>query len=165
MYGSSGYTLVRIYDAPGCTNLIKSIFSKDKLLDRAREQFGSPAICTQRAVWQSCSFHTFLGSVQLSTHSHQFADHVPLIALVTFVCDLSGSVQLSSRWYLCDRKSPYLGNFSKNRLWNSSNVRLIDNDPLLSFQGRSSSVSSFHASLLQAQSIMMAWCLWPCARG
>ena len=32
-----------------------------------------------------------------------------------------------------------------------SNVGLIDNGPLSSFQGRSSSASSFHASLLQAQ--------------
>ena len=31
-----------------------------------------------------------------------------------------------------------------------SNVRLIDDGPLSSFQGRSSSASSFHASLLQA---------------
>ena len=30
---------------------------------------------------------------------------------------------------------------------NSFNVRLIDDDPLSSFQGRSSSASSFHASL------------------
>ena len=30
---------------------------------------------------------------------------------------------------------------------NSANVRLIDDGPLLSFQGRSSSASSFHASL------------------
>ena len=33
---------------------------------------------------------------------------------------------------------------------NSCNVCLIDNGPLSSFQGRSSSVSSFHSSLLQA---------------
>ena len=56
MYGSSGYTLVRIYDAPGCTNLIKSIVSKDKLLELEnslavlqfahRGQFGSPAVFT-----------------------------------------------------------------------------------------------------------------------
>ena len=59
MYGSSRYTLVRIYDAPGCTNLIKSIVSKDKLLDR--EPFGSPAICTEGslAVLQFSHFPRF----------------------------------------------------------------------------------------------------------
>ena len=35
-------------------------------------------------------------------------------------------------------------------LWNGSNVHLTDNGPLSSFQGRSSSASSFNAFLLQA---------------
>ena len=39
--------------------------------------------------------------------------------------------------------------FPQRCLWNSSNVHLIDDDPLSSFQGRSPSTSSFHASLLQ----------------
>ena len=44
---------------------------------------------------------------------------------------------------------------------NGSNVRLTDDGPLLSFQGRSSSASSFHASLLQAISgvMFLALCL------
>ena len=41
-------------------------------------------------------------------------------------------------------------------LWNSSSVRLIDDGPLSSFQERSSSASSFHASLLQAISGVMS---------
>ena len=36
-------------------------------------------------------------------------------------------------------------------LWNCSNDHLIDNDPLSSFQGRSSSASSFHAFLVHAE--------------
>ena len=64
-------------------------------------------------------------------------------------------VQSSSRWYLSARKSPYAlhpvsQKFPHRCLWNGSNVRLIDDGPLSSFQGRSSSVSSFNTSLLQA---------------
>ena len=40
-------------------------------------------------------------------------------------------------------------------------VRLIDNGPLSSFQGRSSSASSFHASLLQAIDVVMSLVLCP----
>ena len=64
--------------------------------------------------------------------------------------------QFSSRWYLCARESPYYAphpfaqKVSQRCLSNSSNVRLNDDGPLSSFQGRSSSASSFHASLLQA---------------
>ena len=46
-------------------------------------------------------------------------------------------------------------------LLNSSNVRLIDNDPLSSFQRRSSSVSPFYASLLQATGGVMSLALCP----
>ena len=64
------------------------------------------------------------------------------------------SIQFSSRWYLCARKSPHalhpiFQKFPQRRLWNGSTVRLIDDGPLSSFQGRSSSASSFHACLLQ----------------
>jgi len=40
--------------------------------------------------------------------------------------------------------------FPQRCLRNGSNVRLTDDGPLSSFQGRSSNASSFHASLLQA---------------
>jgi len=40
--------------------------------------------------------------------------------------------------------------FSQRCFWNYSSVCLTDDGPLSSFQGRSSSASSFHASLLQA---------------
>ena len=61
------------------------------------------------------------------------------------------SVQFSSSWYLCDRKSPCAlhlvsQTFPKRCLWNGSNVRRIEDGPLSSFQGRSSSASSFNAS-------------------
>ena len=64
-------------------------------------------------------------------------------------------VNFSSRWYLGARKSPYAlhpvsQKFLQCCIWNSSSVRLIDDGTLSSFQGRSSSVSSLHASLLQA---------------
>ena len=72
-------------------------------------------------------------------------------------------VQFSSRWYLCTQKSPYAFHpFSlKVSLWNGSNVHLIDNGPHPSFQGRSSSTSSFNASLLQVISVMMSLALCP----
>ena len=65
------------------------------------------------------------------------------------------SVQFSSRWYLCTWKSPYVlhpvsEKFPQSRLWDRYNVWLIDDGPLQSFQGRLSSASSFHTSLLQA---------------
>ena len=63
----------------------------------------------------------------------------------TGVCVLS-SVQFSSRWYLCAWKSPYAlhpicQKFPQHHLWNDSNVWLIDNGPLSSFQGRLSGIS------------------------
>ena len=64
-------------------------------------------------------------------------------------------IQFSSRWYLCARKSPYAlhpvsQKFPHRCLWNGSAVRLIDDGPLSSFQGRSSSASSLYACLLHA---------------
>ena len=53
-------------------------------------------------------------------------------------------VSMSSKKDIITRSTPSL---RRSR----SNVGLIDNGPLSSFQGRSSSASSFHASLLQAQ--------------
>ena len=65
-------------------------------------------------------------------------------------------VQFSSSWYLCTRKSPYnmcstlvSQNFPQHCLWNSSNVHLIKDGLLSSFQRRPSSTSSFLASLIQ----------------
>ena len=54
------------------------------------------------------------------------------------------TVQFSSRWYLCAQKSPYAlhpvsQKFPQRCLWNVSNVRLVDDGHLSSFQGRSSS--------------------------
>ena len=65
------------------------------------------------------------------------------------------SVRFRSRWYLCARKSPYAlhsvsRKFPQRPLWNSSNVRLTEDGPFVSFQRRSSTASSVHASLLQA---------------
>ena len=51
--------------------------------------------------------------------------------------------------------------FPQRCLWNSSNVRLIDDGPLSSFQGRSSSASPFHASLLQAIGAVLSLALCP----
>ena len=64
---------------------------------------------------------------------------------------LLSSVQFSSRWYLCVRNIPYAlhpvpQKFPHHCLWNGSYVRLIDDGPLSSFQGRSSSTSSWHSS-------------------
>ena len=71
------------------------------------------------------------------------------------------SVQLSSRWYLRAQKRPYelstaSQKFPQRYLGNGSNVRLIDDGSLSSFQGRSSVASSFHASLLQATDGVMS---------
>ena len=46
-------------------------------------------------------------------------------------------------------------------LWNSSNIRLTDDGPLSSFQGRSSGASSFYASLLQVIDGEMSLALCP----
>ena len=67
---------------------------------------------------------------------------------------IRSSVQFNSRLYLCARKSPYAlhpvsQRFPQRGLWNPSNVHLIDDGPLSSFQGRSSSASFFLACLLQ----------------
>ena len=64
-------------------------------------------------------------------------------------------VQFSSSWYLCARKNPYAlhpvsQKVPQRCLWDSSNVRLIESNPLSSFQGISSGVSSFHDSLLHS---------------
>ena len=74
--------------------------------------------------------------------------------------------EFSSRWYLCARKSPYAlqpvsQKFPQRCLWNGFNVCLTDDGPLSSFQGRSSSSSSFNASLLQAISDVMSLALCP----
>ena len=45
--------------------------------------------------------------------------------------------------------------FSQCCLWNSSNVCLTDNRPLFSFRRKSSSASSFHASLFHAMDDVM----------
>ena len=76
------------------------------------------------------------------------------------------SVQFSSRWYLCARKSAYVLHSVSQKcplryLGNSSNVRLTDDGPLSSLQGRSSSASSFHASLLQEIDGVMSVALCP----
>ena len=77
------------------------------------------------------------------------------------------SFQISSRWYLRARKSPFaFHHMSQNFpdwccLGNSSNVRLIDEIPFSSFQRRSSSASSFHASLLQAIDGVISLALCP----
>ena len=49
--------------------------------------------------------------------------------------------------------------FPRCCLWNGSNVCLIDDGPLSSFQGRASSTSSFHASLFQAINGVMSLAL------
>ena len=65
-------------------------------------------------------------------------------------------VQFSSRWYLCALNRPCAlhqavsQKFPQRCLWNGFNLRLIDDGPLSPFWERSSSASSFHASLLQA---------------
>ena len=75
------------------------------------------------------------------------------------------STPFSSRWFLCAQKSPYAlhpvsQKFPQLCLWNSSSVRLTDDGPLSSFQERSPSASSFHASLLQTTDgvVSVAFC-------
>ena len=82
--------------------------------------------------------------------------------------------QSSSRWYLCARKSPYAFHLVSQNvhqrclpiicLTDDETVpvaRLIDYGPLSSFQGRSFSASSFHASLLQVIDGVMSLALCP----
>ena len=82
-----------------------------------------------------------------------------------FYFNNNSAVQFSSRWYLCAWKSPYVlrlvsQKFPQRCLWNSSNIRLVDDGPLSSFQGRSSSTSSFHTALLQVISGVMSLALF-----
>ena len=56
---------------------------------------------------------------------------------------------------------PISQKFPQRCLRNGSKVRLIDDGPLSSFQGRSSSASSFNASLLQAINGVMPLALCP----
>ena len=44
------------------------------------------------------------------------------------------------------RSTPSLRSFPKRYLWNNLNIRLIDDGPLSSFQGRSSCACSFYVS-------------------
>ena len=93
-----------------------------------------------------------------SVSTTHFVHHNPKLIPMT--------VQFSSRWYLCARKSPSAHHtvtqkFSQCFLRNSSNVRPIDDGPLSSFQGRSSRASCFHASLLQAIDWVMSSALCP----
>ena len=82
--------------------------------------------------------------------------------------ELNRSVKFTSVWFLCTRKSPQLAytlhpvpqKFPRRCLRNGSNVHLIDNGPLLIFQGNSLA-SSFHASLLQAIDGVMSLALCP----
>ena len=56
---------------------------------------------------------------------------------------------------------PVSQKFPQRCFWNGSNVRLIDDGPLLSFQGRSSNASSLNASLLQEIDSVMSLALCP----
>ena len=59
------------------------------------------------------------------------------------------------------RSTPSLRRCPQRYLWSIFSVRLIDNGPLSSFQGRSSGMSSFHASLFQAIDSVMSSALYP----
>ena len=94
-----------------------------------------------------------------------FSDSIALSA--SFAEEAIRSVQFNSGWYQCARKSPFFMRFTPSHMFpqpchlNGSNVRLTDDGPLSSFQGRSSSASSFHASLLQAIGGVMCLTLCP----
>ena len=82
---------------------------------------------------------------RLRTKNHRLALHRVQGNLASIVY----RVQFSSRWCLCAQKSLYAlhhisQKFPRRRVCNGSNVRLIDNGPLSSFQWRSSSASLFH---------------------
>ena len=98
-------------------------------------------------VLQTCTFKR-----QIFAFAHSLCDYISNSS-VLFSSVHSGiwyipSVQFSSRWYLCGQKSPYAlhpvsQTFPQRCLWNSSNVRLINDGPPSSFQGISSSASSW----------------------
>ena len=83
------------------------------------------------------------------------------------VCAQFSSVQFSSRWYLCAWKSPYAlhpicQKFPQHRLWNDSNVWLIDDGPLSSFQGRLSSISSLMHMGGRCVCVCISVCVYQC---
>ena len=69
-----------------------------------------------------------------------------MVSTITF-SSVQGGIYALGKAYM--RSTPSQ-KFPQRCLWNGSNVRLIDVGPFSSFQGRLSSTSFFHASLLQA---------------
>ena len=107
-----------------------------------------------RWLWQTC-LHT-----DTDRSSAFYRCHFCCHGLLKSPSGNTGNMQFSSRWYLCARKSPCAlhpvsQKFPQRCLGNGSPVRLIDDGRLSSFWRRSSSASSFHASLLQRS---MLWC-------
>ena len=70
------------------------------------------------------------------------------------------------RWYLCARKCPHAlhpvsQRFPQCCLWNGSSIRLTDDGRGRSFQGRSFSFCSFHASLRRGDWRCNVFCFVP----
>ena len=104
----------------------------------------------------------------ISSHSQSNAipTSIKETGSIFILSGLRVKVHFSSRCVLCARKGPYalrpvFQNFPQRRLRNSSNVRLIDDGPLSSFQARSSNGSSFIASLIQAIDDVVSLVLCP----
>ena len=77
---------------------------------------------------------------------------------------IQSHTKFNSRWYLRPQKSPFVLHPTSQKfphccLWNGFSVHLVDDGPLLSFQGRSCNISSFHARLLQAINSVMSLAL------
>ena len=131
---------------------------KGKACDEERGWTGASSCVWSRPTvpYHEAGHWMFLGQMWVSTFQ------APLLVLGKTFCGSVGnrmirgwmSVQFSSRWYLCTRKSPYSlypvsQKVPQRRLWNGG--------LLSSFQARSSSTSFSHASVLQAID-------WLCAR-
>ena len=84
------------------------------------------------------------------SHS-SWAFDMPLCMEVSFKKQKRGTTSVQFEMVsICSEKAHMRSTPSLRRcLWNYSSVRLIDDGPLSSFQGRPSNASSFHTSLLQ----------------
>ena len=109
-----------------CVRICSKLNSCDK--SRISSTFELPAVCAALA---------FICFDTASSAGHKTRIiQLDITSSLRTICHTSvSSVQFSSRWYLCARKSPYAlhhvsQKFPQRCLWNSSNFRLTDDGPL-----------------------------------
>ena len=136
----------------------------------SRLKEAAPSTCsTVRPCWQWHRIHLRSGSY--SPYSHTAIRFKRLVYRrlkqtndscsfsVQCISSVQDSIYALGKAHI--RSAPVSQKYPHCRLWNGSDVPLIDDGPLSSFQGRSSNASSFHASLFQAIDGAMSSALYP----